>query len=217
MNMVTKGLLAATALVTLPSVAQATVVVSNVNISVPNNIDGVYINLVTGATGSSSAVVSGYDLNVYNNGAGLTFYGPASPSGILVAAIATPATLSVALDLAPGTVIGSSGTYNQFQNVGTLFQVAGNHILGFRFQNESTGALNYAYARITTATGTGTSLGFPATITQLVYENSGAALTVAAVGAVPEPTTWAMLIGGFGVLGATMRRRATVTTKATFA
>lgn len=30
----------------------------------------------------------------------------------------------------------------------------------------------------------------------------------AKVGAVPEPTTWALFIGGFGVIGLTMRRRA---------
>ena len=27
------------------------------------------------------------------------------------------------------------------------------------------------------------------------------------VGAVPEPATWAMMIGGFGIAGASMRRR----------
>jgi hypothetical protein len=30
----------------------------------------------------------------------------------------------------------------------------------------------------------------------------------AAGGAVPEPSTWAMLIGGFAMVGAAMRRRA---------
>nr|WP_231639094.1 PEPxxWA-CTERM sorting domain-containing protein [Sphingomonas profundi] len=30
-----------------------------------------------------------------------------------------------------------------------------------------------------------------------------------AIGAVPEPATWAMMIGGFGMIGATMRRRKT--------
>ncbi|RYY33918.1 MAG: PEP-CTERM sorting domain-containing protein [Sphingomonadales bacterium] len=36
-------------------------------------------------------------------------------------------------------------------------------------------------------------------------------------GAVPEPGTWAMLIGGFGVMGGAMRRRAKTTTAVTFA
>ncbi|KQS04966.1 hypothetical protein ASG11_12480 [Sphingomonas sp. Leaf357] len=211
MKMITKSLLAATALMSLPSVAQAAVVVSNVVINVPNTIDGIYINVVTGATGTSGAAVSGWDFNPYNNNAGLTFYGTGSPYGIL--ATGTPGTTAIARDLAAGTVIGSAGQFNQFQTLGTLFQTAGNHVLGFSFLNEATGQTNYGYARITTSTGTGTGLGFPATITQLVYENSGAALTVAAVGgAVPEPATWGMMILGFGMIGAAARKRSVKTT-----
>lgn len=44
--------------------------------------------------------------------------------------------------------------------------------------------------------------------------NVGVAATAAAVGAVPEPATWAMLIGGFGLIGGAMRRR---TAKVSFA
>jgi hypothetical protein len=36
------------------------------------------------------------------------------------------------------------------------------------------------------------------------------------VGAVPEPATWAMMIGGFGMVGGAMRRRR-VSTKVSFA
>src|SRR5688572_28826003 len=32
-------------------------------------------------------------------------------------------------------------------------------------------------------------------------------LTVADIGAVPEPATWALMIGGFGMAGAMLRRR----------
>lgn len=217
MKMMTKALLAATALVTLPSIAQAAVVVNNVNISVPNNIDGVYINILTGATGASGGAVTGWDFNVYNNNAGLTFYGNATPGGIL--ATGTPGTTAVARDLAAGTVIDASGQFNQFQTQGLLFQTGGNHVVGFRFLNETTGIYNFGYARITTTTGTGTSVGFPATITQMVYENTGAALTVAGAvtPGVPEPATWAMMMIGFGAMGAAMRRRSSVKTRVRFA
>jgi hypothetical protein len=34
-------------------------------------------------------------------------------------------------------------------------------------------------------------------------------VTIGGTPAVPEPATWAMMIGGFGLIGATMRRRST--------
>ena len=211
-----KGLLAATALITLPSMAQAAVIVSNVSISVPNNIDGVYINLVTGTTGTSGSAVPGWDINVYNNNGGLTFYGSASPAGFL--ATGTPGTSAEARALAEGTVIDSTGQYNQFQTRGTAFQAGGNFVAGFRFLNEVTGVLNYGYARLTTTAAVGDNAGFPATITQLVYENTGGAITVAAVeAAVPEPATWAMMIGGFGMIGFGARRSKRVATKVAYA
>jgi hypothetical protein len=211
MKTMIKGMLAATMLTAaaggVTGVAQAAVVVSNVTISVPNNIDGVYINVVTGATGLG---LPGYDINPYNNGAGLTFFSAANGG---VVANGTTSGTAAALDLAAGTVIGAGNTYVTGQAVGSAFQIAGNHVVGFSFLNEVTGVRNYGYARITTATGTGTSLGFPATITQLVYENTGASLTVAAVGgAVPEPATWGMMILGFGMIGAAARSRKVKTT-----
>ena len=39
-------------------------------------------------------------------------------------------------------------------------------------------------------------------------------LTVKTVGAIPEPTTWAMMIAGFGFVGGSMRRRNTASTAA---
>lgn len=36
-------------------------------------------------------------------------------------------------------------------------------------------------------------------------------------GAVPEPATWAMMIGGFGMIGFAMRRRQKVTTRVSYA
>ncbi len=38
-----------------------------------------------------------------------------------------------------------------------------------------------------------------------------------AAGAVPEPAAWAMMIGGFGMVGGAMRRRRSISTKVSFA
>lgn len=41
--------------------------------------------------------------------------------------------------------------------------------------------------------------------------------TVNVISAVPEPATWAMMIGGIGMIGGAMRRRRAVSTKVSFA
>ena len=66
-----------------------------------------------------------------------------------------------------------------------------------------------ALAPITFSGGTVTSLTLT-TSTSVGYayhQMDGASFTLAAVGNVPEPATWAMMIGGFGAVGGTMRYR----------
>ena len=46
---------------------------------------------------------------------------------------------------------------------------------------------------------------------ELLYFREHGSLPGSDVGAVPEPATWAMMIGGFGLVGAAMRRRAAAT------
>ena len=192
--------------------AHADVIYTNLSatpLSITNSIDGVYLNVVTGVSGSSGA--AGWDINPYNNNAGLTFYGAATPSGIM--ATGTPGTGAVATALTAGALISSAGQFNQFQTQGTAFQPGGMNYLGFRFQNESTGAQNYGWLLISSSAGTGTGLGFPASILGYAYENTGASIlagqTVAAP--VPEPSTYAMFglaFAGAAGLSAWRRRRA---------
>ena len=201
---------AAAAVMTAPA-AQAAVVYVNrtaTPVQIPSTLDGVYINLVTGVSGTSAGLVPGWDLNPYNNSGilsgGLTFYGAASPSGIL--ATGSVGTGAVATKLDFGALIGPSGQYNQFQTQGTEFWTAsGLGYVGLRFVNESTGATNYAWAEFQTTSGD----GFPAALLRYAYENTGAAITAGDVGAVPEPSTFAMF--GMALAGAagltTWRRR----------
>jgi choice-of-anchor C domain-containing protein len=57
-----------------------------------------------------------------------------------------------------------------------------------------------------TATGLSTTLTFASTTPGAFY---GPALDGVSVTAVPEPATWAMMIGGLGLVGVSMRRRKT--------
>jgi hypothetical protein len=168
------------------SVAQAAIVDSGaINISVPNNIDGVYLNVVTGATGSTAGAVVGWDINLYNAGNGLTFFWPATPAnsqgGV---ADATP----VYLPQAVGSVISAASTFSAaaggagdapFVN----FRVTGSNNLGFRFFNEATSAINYGFMTIESTGPT----GFPASIRRIVYGNAGESVTVTPLGGGATP------------------------------
>lgn len=200
MNTMMKALAAATALVTLPSIAQAAVIATTVNVAVPATTAGVYVNLVTGVTSSNPTAVPGWDINPWGSSTLQVFSNTSGgvPSGMVVAN-------SRVADLATGTVINANSTYGQGPTAES-FYTGGNHIFGFRFLNENTGATNYGYAEITTTASTNAR---PATITRLVYDDSGAAVTVNATGAVPEPASWMMMIAGFGAIGIAARRRGT--------
>lgn len=181
----------------------ASVVTSGpVNIAIPNTIDGIYFNFVTGAGGSSASAVPGFDFNPYSGGSGLLFYwggDAASANGGVASTINGPY-----LVLAPGSVISSSSIFSQSANGANnetaAYQAGVTGYLGVKFTNESTGAVDYGYVHLRTTSAT----GFPATILDYAYENTGAAITI---GAVPEPTTNVALGLGALALGAVSVRR----------
>lgn len=150
--------------------ALGAIVCASPELDVPNSIDGVYLNMVTGQSGTS---VSGWDINPYNNSVGLTFYGTASPYGVL--ATGTAGTSAEAQALAAGDLISPTpavGFYNQYQTRGAAFQSTGTRFLGVKFLNETTNAANYGWLQVTS----GASTGFPATINRYCYENTGIAI-----------------------------------------
>ncbi|MCS7032660.1 MAG: hypothetical protein NZ561_01545, partial [Phycisphaerae bacterium] len=118
--------------------ANAVIVYSgSVAIPVPDNLDGVYLNVVTGATGSTGTSVPGWDINPYSVVAGefnlwgwstQTWY---SSTGTIAGPYRVPA----------GTVIGPPAT-NYFRpgggtNVGPQMNLnSTDNYLGFRFQHE---------------------------------------------------------------------------------
>ncbi len=161
-------------------------------LAIPNNFAGIYLNVVTGASGITQPSTPGWDINPFGSGGNLSFFTPTG--GGIVGSTGT------ATALLPGATVSAASTFVTGTATGTPFRVTGTEYLGFRFQNESTGVINYGYVQMTT---TGPS-GFPAAIAGYAYENTGLGITVTPV---PEPaTTGMMLAGGLG-LWAWRRRR----------
>ena len=176
--------------------AQATVVYSGpVSLTVPNNISGIYLNLVTGATGTSGSSVPGYDFNPYGSG-GLSFFFTGANAGL------SQNGSSYAL-LSNFDYVGPLSTFITGSTATTMANFRAGETggyLGIKFLNEATGATDYGWVQLST---TGTT-GFPATITGYAFQNDGTAIFA---GAVPEPGTNAALAIGALALGAVGVRR----------
>ncbi|MBN8481930.1 MAG: hypothetical protein J0L88_10125 [Xanthomonadales bacterium] len=173
---VTMAALALTATAFTSQSALAAIVCNTTAITIPNNIDGVYVNFVTNAAGVPAP--TGWDFNPYNNNAGLQFYAPAN--GGYVGSPTGAAAGGDAYVLAPGTPIGPSSVFSGVNQVdATAFRDGGTLLVGLRFPNESNGnAIHYGWAELQTTAGT----GFPATINRYCWENVAAT-------AIPAGTT----------------------------
>ena len=170
---------------------------SNPFSTVPYNIDGFYINLVTGAT--ATAGFAGYDINPYFSGSGTAgalfrFLTPATGGTVGSGGVAT--------QLAVGATVGPTSTFASGV-INANSATSGIHYFGLRFANEGTGATNYGYLAVEQlanppVAGSVRVLGF-------AYENTGLELTVSAV---PEPSAALLMLGGIAAFGA-MRLRKT--------
>ena len=209
-------LLAATAALLTTGNAYASLVTFSTPINVPNTFSGIYINLLTGASAVTAQNVPGWDFNPYgiSSTPTLAFFWNSLPGGTQGGMALT--TTGPYRDLSPGTVISSTSIFSQSATAESTaaFRTSGTHNLGFRFFNESTSAVNFGYLTMTTNGPT----GFLATVNGWTFENSGGAITVPdAVAAIPEPATWAMMMLGFGFMGAAMRRTRATTLRVRYA
>jgi MYXO-CTERM domain-containing protein len=193
--------MAAVAGVGIANSADAALVYSGiVNIAIPDNIDGVYFNVVTGIGGAVPP--AGWDINPYSAGAvGTSFnlWGPTAntwynPQGVV--------TGDYTLDL--GTLISGPSTAF-FRPGGTLdasndVVLNSDNLFGFRFVNEANAnQVHFGWVRI----NFGANLG-SRSIVDYAYDN--VAGTGVLAGVVPAPGALALL-GLAGLVG-TRRRRA---------
>lgn len=145
-----------------------------VNIDVPNDIGGVYINWVTGQSGGSPS--NGWDFNPYSGTGTLLFYWGGDVNPDQNAGVADDGINYTVLG--SGDTVGPSSTFIQSANGdnGETSNFIGgvDGYLGVKFLNESTGQTNFGYVHITTTSPT----GFPATIVDYAYDQTGAAITI---------------------------------------
>ena len=132
----------------------ATTIYSNLqDITIPTNFAGVYLDIDTGATGTSS--FTGWDINPFFGGSAIGNSAAFQPVRI------GTSNLDRVLNLTPGTVIAGSLTYasgfggsgnsgHEHMGVGgDQFQVGSEGYLGFKFTLNGGGGAKYGWMRVT--------------------------------------------------------------------
>ncbi|MEW5688398.1 MAG: PEPxxWA-CTERM sorting domain-containing protein [Pseudomonadota bacterium] len=146
-------------------------------------------------TGGTPLVTNSYLTSTSPNGLGATAIGYFSASDTLTLTFASAIT-AFAIDI--NTFAGADGDYSVLLNTGdtalSIFET---------FPGTGTGQFIgfVSDTGFTSLTLSGLA-GFSYTVDTLIY---GEARDV--TGGIPEPTTWALMLAGFGAVGASLRRR----------
>ena len=188
---------AAVATVACVGTANAALVTWNANLVIPNNIDGMYINVEMQNAQSAAGLAAGWDLNPYGTSTtAMSWFAAPAPSGCVMG-LGQGGTTSAVASLSGGTVVSSASTFGNTASSVTAggWKLNSTNYFGFRFL----GADNlghYGWGQFTI----GATMGVR-TLNFVTFETTaGASVTVA-----PAPGALALL----GLAGlATRRRRA---------
>ncbi len=181
--------------------AQSAVIYSGLqDIAIPTGYTGIYINLDTGAT--STSTITGWDINPFFGGAGVANSAAFQPARL------ASGNLDPALRLNVGDVVGTALTYSSgFGGSGdpvahlgaaaNQFQIGSEAYMGFRFITDASTGPYYGWIRVAFTNNTSGGL-----IKDWAYEDTGSAITIESV---PEPTR--AVLGLLGFLALNLRRR----------
>ncbi len=191
---IVKHMAAAAAAAVVAGAANAAVVTWNINMVVPANIDGLYVNVEAQTSGSTGGAVAGWDINPYG-ATSLYFYNSVGGGVMRYPGVTTGSAGS----LAQGTSVGGTASYGS--GAVTFGATAGNWTLnasnyfGFKFV-AADGLTHFGFGRMDVGAAAATR-----TLAFVAYE------TVAntAISVTPAPGAIALL----GLAGLAGRRRRT--------
>lgn len=179
--------------------SDAVVVYEARTIAIPVDADGIYLNVVTGITGTSSASTAGWDVNPFGSSTLIWFAPTPNASGGYIANFPGGSSATLVDNLPLGAVVNPASTFvfnNQSETTGlTAFNSnSTNNYVGFRFLHEPSGIVMAGWVQLRL----GADLTDPArAIVAIAYETTGGPLLV---GQIPEPASLTLL--GLAAAGA---------------
>ena len=194
-NRMTKYLAAASAASVCVGAANAAIVHWDVNLVIPNNIDGQYINVETRVYGSAAGLAAGWDLNPYGTSTtAMSWFAAPAPSGCVMG-LGQGGTTSAVASLSAGTLVGSGSTFGNTASSVTAggWVLNANNYFGFRFL-AADGLTHYGYGIMSV----GATMGVR-TLVSIDFESTASA----GISVVPAPGAFALL----GLAGFAARRR----------
>lgn len=198
---------AATTAAVMSAAAHAAIVYSGVvNINIPSDGGGVYLNVLTGATGSTIGATPGWDVNVWGSN-DLAFWKGFAPGFGYVRGLGDQA--NRVDNLGSGTLIDTFQSFdsgNAELTGSTAFLLdSSDNLVGFRFVDESTGLAHYGWMRLSLDA---TLFAQPRTIVEYAYESVAGMgiLAGATASAVPGSGLAGMMLAVVAGVGRRRRR-----------